>query len=76
VERIVNKPQTAQRFASHNSLAHDSAAHSYKSKRNNYMMRRIGDFADAPRSLVTFRGIFVAALLLLAFWAYILSAVF
>jgi hypothetical protein len=44
--------------------------------RNNYMLRRIGDLADAPRSLVTFRGIFVAAALLLAFWAYVLSIVF
>jgi hypothetical protein len=58
------------------SASHYPAQQGRMLHRNNYMLQRIGDFADAPRALVTFRGIFVAAALLLAFWAYILSAVF
>ncbi|TGX53505.1 hypothetical protein E5A73_11760 [Sphingomonas gei] len=43
---------------------------------NAFMLQRIGDGADAPRSLASFRGVLIAAGISLAFWAGVAQVVF
>lgn len=41
---------------------------------NAFMLQRIGDSADAPRALTSFRGLLVAAAVSLFFWTMVVEA--
>ncbi|WP_404338500.1 hypothetical protein AB2M62_06125 [Sphingomonas sp. MMS12-HWE2-04] len=51
-------------------------APSLRIHQNGLMLQRIVDYAEAPRSLASYRGILIAALMSLAFWAGVFEAIF